>query len=124
MDCGITTNKSLTINWNEITKNIPLDLLHHFVRGYFDGDGSWSGIKKTKFTLTCASKEFIYPFQNELIKNCDLNKTFIENRNNCYYLYYSGRRQMKRIRDYMYADASIFLLRKKTKIDDDLKRMR
>ena len=37
---GITPNKSLTLNVN--FDMIPYELIHHFIRGYFDGDGSIS----------------------------------------------------------------------------------
>eukprot|EP01084_Bolivina_argentea_P016220 30367_1 len=33
---GCIPRKSLTLNW---PKNIPDEYVHHFVRGYFDGDG-------------------------------------------------------------------------------------
>lgn len=36
LQIGLTPNKSLTM---QFPKNIPSDLMHHFVRGYFDGDG-------------------------------------------------------------------------------------
>ena len=36
IELGVTPRKSLTI---ECPRNIPSNYLHHFVRGYFDGDG-------------------------------------------------------------------------------------
>ncbi len=34
---GCVPNKSLIL---EFPKTVPSDLIHHFIRGYFDGDGS------------------------------------------------------------------------------------
>ena len=36
---GIVSNKSLTL---QFPKNIPNSLIKHYLRGYFDGDGSIS----------------------------------------------------------------------------------
>ena len=37
---GFTHNKSWVVDFNKIKNNIPNNLLHHFIRGMFDGDGS------------------------------------------------------------------------------------
>src|SRR5690606_8445162 len=37
LDKGITPRKSLTL---KPPKNVPKDLVRHWIRGYFDGDGS------------------------------------------------------------------------------------
>lgn len=39
MNKGCTPQKSLTLDW---PKNVPEHLINHFIRGYFDGDGSIS----------------------------------------------------------------------------------
>lgn len=40
INIGFTHNKSYIVDFNKIKNNIPDNLLHHFIRGMFDGDGS------------------------------------------------------------------------------------
>lgn len=93
------------------------DLYKHFIRGYFDGDGS---IYVNKNSLRCtfqitSNPDTLLKIQEILIKECNLNKTKL-----CEYkrttiakdLKYGGHIQVKRIFDYLYTDATIFLERK------------
>lgn len=54
INLGVVPNKSLILEFPEIKE----DLLHHFIRGVFDGDGSvYQGKIKTQFTLTITSTD-------------------------------------------------------------------
>ena len=118
---GLYERKTKTIKWKQITNRIPNNLIHHFVRGWFDGDGCWTGKKNMSWTVTCGSKDFIYGLQNCLIKYCKLNKTKIYIKNNTSYtLLYGGNRQTKCIYKWMYKNANIFLERKIEKAESVL----
>lgn len=103
--------------------NIPNDLRHHFIRGYFDGDGGWNivhskdGYDRCKFGFTCGDKKFLERLKNVLISECGLGDIKILQAKNskAYQLYWGGRTQAKRFFDYLYQDATVFMGRKKNK---------
>lgn len=110
---GIHPNKSKNINWNDF--KMPEKLIPHFIRGFFDGDGSWSkaGKNKIKFTITCGSKQFLYPLQQKIAQECNLPINKIEEKNNNnYILSYCGKLQHIKICNYIYNNSSIKLERK------------
>ena len=86
---------------------IPQNLIKHFIRGYFDGDGSIS----RNFSIT-SEGNILHQMQNILMKECDLNKTKIPFRKNSYTLSYGGRQQLTRIYHYLYDDSTVYLQRK------------
>lgn len=127
---GATKAKSLTL---EFPNFIPDELMSHFIRGYFDGDGCvWDGKRKTmtvkdlskpcgfrerivhnvKFTFTGNSK-FITELQAYLMrklgfKRTKLNFSKAKERKHICTMEYSGRGQLKALYDYMYKDADIY----------------
>jgi len=107
---GIVQNKSFII---EFPTNLQDDLLKHFIRGYFDGDGSiW--IYKRKNILRCkftsGSKIFLDSL-SDILKLKNIN-TFIVKSNNCFDLYIAGRDSTRNFLEYIYDDSNIFLDRK------------
>lgn len=91
------------------------DLYRHFIRGFFDGDGS---LGDSNFTII-GYKPFLLAMQEVLVKNCDLNYTklvaYPHKAVDIYNLRYGGRLQLQRIYHYLYDNASIFLERKHSK---------
>lgn len=110
---GIVPRKTRILKW----PNIPRNLARHFCRGYFDGDGCWYIDKKQNamFTVT-SNKHFIKDFQNNLIESCGLRTTKIVHRGNSASIYYGGNKQCRRIFNYMYSDATVFMDRKKSRV--------
>ncbi len=103
-----------------IPKEIPYNLIKHFIRGYFDGDGSISIDKRRRnfvtATITSSSQEMLQQIQshlkeNNLIRN---GKDFIEadNRGNCWYIRLSKREEILNFLGFMYKDSLIFMERK------------
>jgi intein-encoded DNA endonuclease-like protein len=103
---GFHSRKTFTIENPKIND----DLIHHFIRGYFDGDGSFSFVEKKRNTssFACASKNFREFIINELSKN--KIKT-------SYYggisLYIQNKVENKKFYNYIYNNATIYLERKK-----------
>jgi len=91
--------------------------LRHYLRGVFDGDGCWriDSIRgRIGFSIAGGYKPFLEDLQHILIKNVGLNKTKIsETKKHTFDLCYSGRRQLKRIFDYIYCGATRCLERKR-----------
>lgn len=103
---GFHSRKTFTIEG----PNIDTKLIHHFIRGYFDGDGSFTFTenKRNGTGIACASEKFREFIINELFKNkIKINyyggiSLLIQNKvdNNKFYTY-------------IYNNATIYLERKK-----------
>ena len=99
---GCVQNKTLIINK---IPNIPRDYVSHFIRGYFDGDGSLHYLKGTnnyRISFTCGNSDFLCDIKKELQVDVSLghNKS-----TNTYQLQISGRRNLERILNYLYKDS-------------------
>jgi len=103
---------------------IDKTLIHHFVRGYFDGDGNIHFNKRTKqlmFSIT-STEEFLLKLQEILINECFLSKVKLsirhpERKHNIRQLAYSGNNSIKRLYEWLYKDATVYLERKKLYYD-------
>lgn len=124
-ELGVVPRKTFVLKF---PKTIPESLMHHFIRGYFDGDGNIHFNKRTKqlmFSIT-STENFLIGVQEVLMKNCFLNKVKLatrhpERNHNIRQLSYSGNNSIKRIYDWLYKDASFYLERKKLYYDKHLK---
>ena len=100
---GCVPNKTFFINK---IPNIPRDYVSHFLRGYFDGDGSLHYLKSTnnfRISFTCGSVEFLEDIQKELGTSLSIRN---EKGTNSNYLQISGRHQVERILNYLYKDST------------------
>jgi hypothetical protein len=101
----------------------------HFLRGYFDGDGSVSyGRAKQGFnrdlTFACFSKEVIDQIHSllpyEYTPIISYKEGYIlgsSKKSSSWTLSYKSMHDIRLIRDYLYKDANFFLKRKKAKFD-------
>lgn len=98
---GCVPNKSLTL-----TKipNIPRDFVSHFIRGYFDGDGSLHWLNGTKnFRISFVGTA---PFLKDIQKELGLSLSLGQNEGNkSKYFQVAGRKQVPMILDYIYKDS-------------------
>ena len=118
LGCVKAKNHTLTFPTEE---QVPSCLIRHFVRGYFDGDGSVSGDKQKQFCFV-GTMDFLLPLQQILIKELNFSKTKLDRRhkdrdNNIRSLRYCGVNQCITFRDWLYKDATIYLERKKKIFD-------
>ena len=106
---GITERKSLVCKF---PVTVPDNLIHHFIRGYFDGDGCIS-ISNTdhlryKFSIV-GGKDILEKMQKYL------SGTYLyhfKNREHIVELQTGNIENIRNIFDYLYKDATIFLPRK------------
>ena len=121
VDKGCLWNKTFDVKFPSYNI-VPKNLMHHFIRGFFDGDGSSYLDTKTKrpqVNFTCANKKFLYDIQNCLIDNkvlyyeCKVYNTKSE----AYSYQINAIKHVKNFYDYIYKDANIFLKRKKDVFD-------
>ena len=118
LGCGKAKTHTLTFPTKE---QVPSHLIRHFVRGYFDGDGSVSGDKQKQFCFV-GTIDFLLPLQQILIKELNLSKTKLDCRhkgrdNEIRSLRYCGINQCIKFRDWLYEGATIYLERKKNMFD-------
>lgn len=136
---GIEPNKSLTCTFPILSD----DLMPHFIRGLFDGDGCvWNGKRKimqvkdssklsgyrekivhnVKFTYT-GNYAFVNDLQDYLVDKLGFKKTKLnfskakDSKHICT-MEYSGRKQLKRFYDFIYKDATIYGDTKKLKFEE------
>ena len=116
---GCIPNKSLCLM---PPNEVPKQLLHHFIRGYFDGDGCISITKKYRPCLSfLGTLEMITWIQNiidESIGKEKKNKLRHIGTANTYQLAYGGKQQILKIYDFLYNDTTIFLKRKDAKFHE------
>lgn len=120
-DYGAVSNKSLILQFPTC---VPEDLMNHFMRGYFDGDGFISDYEpkpggRPRFNVV-GNKEFMEGFQKTLIKSTGLKENklmFHAHTENIRILEYGGTNVVKTIREYLYNNATIYLDRKKQRFD-------
>jgi hypothetical protein len=124
MSFGLTPRKSLTLKF---PNGIPQNMVCHFIRGYFDGDGCVS-ILKGKNTLRLrinlvGTLEFLSELQNILIKELGINKTEITNitsGKNVYQLNIKNNTDIKKIKKFFYENSTTYLRRKKIIFDTEV----
>jgi intein/homing endonuclease len=108
VDKGLTLRKSLTL---KPPLNVPADLIRHWIRGYFDGDG-YIGMKKSRNVLrfsVLGTKEVL----EFILKHVNLDLK-IRKRKNIYNISSSCSKALKFL-SHIYDDSNIFLDRKKEK---------
>lgn len=114
---GCTPKKSLTLKFpNENIFKSP-DLIRHFIRGYFDGDGCLSYNKTTKTILPKCSIISTFEFLSnvqQILKNSNINGKLIKDKrykHNTRILDFSSKESEKLI-NYLYDNSTIYLTRK------------
>jgi hypothetical protein len=109
-DLGIKPRKSLTL----VYPNIKPELEKHFIRGYFDGDGSLSNspIKKRCYHAWQMSFVGTENFLKGINKFFNKNNKILFNKGKSCSFSYGGNIQVKRLTDILYKDSKIYLKRK------------
>ena len=115
---GCVRNKTNVLTFPS-TDIVPQNLINHFIRGYFDGDGCLTGSKHQKRNVyvyqikIVGTKEMLEGINNYLPINKKLYlRKRRNNQKNNYTLEIGGKKQVELILDYLYNDATIYLDRK------------
>ena len=116
LDKGCTNKKTFTIKFPNFLKE---DLIRHFIRGYFDGDGSikFTNKKSPSFNLVCGSFEFLESIKTKISKDCNIRETKIYPSKNKHFgsVFWNSIPDTISIFFYMYKDSTVYLNRKKDK---------
>lgn len=113
IDKGVVERKTLIL---EPPTKVPQNLMRHFCRGYFDGDGSFSKVSK-HFNLPysmklCGTIEMINFFQKTFDIIGHVEKRNNDDKNN-YQVTFVGTEDVFRVSNYLFKNTTIFLDRKK-----------
>lgn len=118
---GIIPRKSLTLNLAEV--KISEEYYQDFIRGYFDGDGCFTGYYNShgkfcgeiNFTGTKESLDFVRTFIKDAAQSSlgSLVKRHSDRNNNNYTVIWQGNQQVKRICEVLLSSNSTLLLERK-----------
>lgn len=109
---GIEPRKTYVTN-SEPWTHVPDHLLHHFVRGWFDGDGTV--ITKTPQPTVgfCGTETAMLQLRSLLVARLGVSTVVVETGEGVHILRWTGRDQCSTIFRWMYKEAKIMLPRKR-----------
>lgn len=110
---GVVPRKSLTYIFPGRAKTSPN--LHHFMRGYFDGDGCISLSRRNLRFSVLGTASFIDDYRCILNSLCHIGGGHIRQKGKTFELVYAGNPVVTKIAKFLYKDATIMLVRKATK---------
>lgn len=114
---GCVPKKSLILEF-PTEDQVPNNLIHHFVRGYFDGDGYISDPDLKPINVQLLGT---FNFLQKFCKIYNLSEKSIKMRSNIHYVSVSGEKAIQ-IMNMLYKDCNIFLERKKKRFDSYVNR--
>lgn len=115
LSMGFTHDKSHKVNFSKILSYIPNDLMHHFIRGMFDGDGSiryynYDYAKGYQYHFGYTGLKEVCEFVSEFL---GLKTKIIKERDTSIYTIKSANAPMIRyIYRILYKDATVYCQRK------------
>lgn len=115
LEHGVMPNKSFKIRFPNF---IDEKLYNHFIRGYFDGDGSIGSylgkhIKTEKFRISIISNHlFLNDLQQIFNNELNININILNRQCGISELRCCGNVKVKKIMDWIYKDSTIYLERK------------
>jgi hypothetical protein len=112
-ELGCIKNKSYTLQYS---KQIPKFLVRHFIRGFFDGDGCIYIHKKTgnkTWSIYSVSKSFITEIKKIIELETKLKLHIYTQGTNGHRIVIYKKNDIKKMFQYLYDDATIFMDRKK-----------
>lgn len=123
---GIGNNKTFSSNFD--FNIIPTELMIHFIRGYFDGDGVvcvTNGVRSQKnklypytnynWSILSNRKENVLPIQLFLLNEYNINSNILNDGRGHYLIEINKKEDFFNMRDLLYNNATFFLQRKKDK---------
>lgn len=125
INLGCMPCKTFKIKFPTI-KQVPTHLIHHFIRGYFDGDGSVCfSEKKNRIEVKIISNEdFCYALQNTIGQLCNISKFYkykvCETKYSKQFytnIGFGSSSSICNFYNFIYKDASIYLKRKRDIFD-------
>lgn len=134
---GVIRNKTYSLSFPR-EKILPRELYSHFIRGLFDGDGTFVFYKYEtprkdrndkvyerickEISFVCKSFEFVSKLADILKEECDVDMKINKcNRDDLFIIRVSNKQNMKKLINYLYDDSTTHLDRKFKKSQEILK---
>lgn len=115
INLGCFPAKSLILKF-PTEEQVPKHLIHHFMRGYFDGDGCIFKTKTAKGEKQCFSivgtELFVNSFKNILNKSLNVELSKVRKYKNVFVLATGNKTTLSLLRNFLYNEATIYLKRK------------
>lgn len=119
IELGISPNKTHT--HTKVWENVDSKLYNHFIRGFFDGDGTicmGKGDKKYRCGFV-GKNEYLFEWLSITLSH-NLNKNInykLDKSSNCFRIQLSGNPSCKNFGTFLYKESTLFLKRKKDLFD-------
>lgn len=110
---GCMNNKTFKIS----LPNLREDLMRHFIRGYFDGDGHITNSKKNYFQIGILGNEKFISSLYDLLNGYIIGDIYKHKKGKVFNLHIGNNYSCIRIRNYFYDNSNIYLNRKKIIFD-------
>lgn len=108
---GVVPKKSLI---SMFPNTIPDNFMHHFIRGFFDGDGYVGVDKKGNLRVNFSgTKHFLSGVLLNINNSIGKTKSEIKPHGIIFKIQFGGNRVCRKIFNFMYKDSTVFLKRKK-----------
>jgi len=108
---GVNERKTFSLSF---PNNLPDHLTRHFIRGYFDGDGSFTDSGCPKYVFY-GQPEFLEGIHQALKKSLGVNDVTVFHKSTVSMLTYGSKKDVLNIFHYLYDDTNHYLTRKKNK---------
>lgn len=113
---GLESNKSKTLKFPDL----EINMIPHFIRGYFDGDGSISlsgGRHSKPYVIFLGNNDMMNNIKNNLnVSDCISILTRYD-KNDMYHFRIGKKEDVKYMYNYFYKESNIYLKRKKEKFE-------
>jgi hypothetical protein len=107
---GCLSNKTFKISF----PNIEINMIRHFIRGYFDGDGSaFISNNRIGCSFTSGSNLFLEQIKEILCSELNIGNSKITKYKNANKISWTAKEDIIKISSYFYEDSNIYLNRKK-----------
>lgn len=125
-EIGVIPNKTRRLDWAKVVKDLPPQLVRHFIRGYSDGDGCWYYNKKhgLQWSIVSGSRKFVSGLKQHLVAQVGLGDVKIHRRKKNHLVQWCGDIQLARVYHYLYDEAIVYMERKQLKAEVGLNGMR
>jgi hypothetical protein len=125
---GVVQNKTFILEF-PTEKQVSKKYIHHFIRGYFDGDGCITAFLSKKdrnpsyfFTIS-GNHKFLNVCQDVIISILNFRKTKLIKNRSIFNMCYGGNNQIILLYNWLYTDCDdLYLERKKLKFEELCKR--
>lgn len=117
---GLSNRKSYNIDIQLVSSYVPDYLKHHFIRGMFDGNGciqyyKYDYQKTPMFHLGYTGLKNVCDYIYNVL---NLSNKYVSEGNDIFTVTSKNYKKINEINDYLYENATIYLIRKKKTFDD------